>query len=139
MIRDFFLREIEIIYKMCVWVLSYSLLITIDFSLKFRPTILYSNLVNVHMNWKLALLYNTQKYFFLWWNFYVSPTGKNATRKNTGGQIGCTKLWIKGWCIKRAQTKNFCVNKKSTIFLQSLRNLLKITTSCVGNFAWISA
>ena len=46
---------------------------------------------------------------------------------------------VKDDAWKRAQTKNFCVSKESTIFLQSLWNLVKITTSCVGNFAWISA
>ena len=40
---------------------------------------------------------------------------------------------------KGHKPKFFCVSKKSTIFLQSLWNLIKTTTSCVGNFAWISA
>ena len=31
------------------------------------------------------------------------------------------------------------IDKKSTIFIQSLWNLVKISTSCVGNFAWILA
>ena len=42
-------------------------------------------------------------------------------------------------CLFFYLNKNFCVSKKSTIFLQYLWNFVKITASCVGNFAWISA
>lgn len=47
--------------------------------------------------------------------------------------------YSRDWCKKILLSQKFAFTKKSTIFTQSSRDLVKITNSRVGKNAWISA